>query len=157
MVFQKAIKALVFALPIVLPATVAICGNQEWGPSSSLPDPYVGADFTHDDGGALIIACNTKTKLMSFFLIDPRADWKQGEKVNVTTRADSGAETGPTTAIVMSPHMITVGEQSTWHISTMGHAATFFGMGDGVYARVFLVANLRKATAPVLQACGDHW
>jgi hypothetical protein len=39
----------------------------------------------------------------------------------------------------------------------MGKATAFFAMGDGVYARIFPVANFRQATTPVLQACGDHW
>lgn len=156
--FQKAMKTLVAALPIVFAASGAICGNQVWGPSQFPQDSSnVGADYTHDDGGALIVACNTKSKLMSYFLVEPRANWKQGDKVSLTTKADDGSQSGPTTAIVISPHMIAVADQPAWDIATMGKATTFFAMGDGVHARIFPIVNFREATTPVLQACGDHW
>lgn len=150
-------KALVFALLMVLPASAAICGNQVWGPSSSLPSGYVGADYTHDDGGALFILCDTSKKLISYLLVDPRAHWEKSKPVSLTTKADDGSQSGPSTAVVIGPTQLVVGEQSTWDINTMGKATAFFAMGDGVYARVFPAANFRKVTAPVLQACGDHW
>jgi hypothetical protein len=74
--FHKVMKALVVALPVVFAASGAICGNQLWGPSSSLPSGYVGADYTHDDGGALVILCDTSKKLISYLLVDPRAHWE---------------------------------------------------------------------------------
>jgi hypothetical protein len=50
---QKVMKMLVAALPITLVATDAFCGDQIWGltPPSRLPGGFVGADYTHDDGG----------------------------------------------------------------------------------------------------------
>ena len=51
----------------------------EWGPSP-LPSGFVGADYTHDDGGALIIMCDTTKKLISYLLVDPRARWKKARK-----------------------------------------------------------------------------
>lgn len=154
--FQQVIKALFVALPIVFAASAAICGNQAWGPSS-LPSGFVGADYTHDDGGALVILCDTSKKLISYLLVDPRAHWEKGTAVTLTIKADDGSQSGPTAAVVIGPTKLMVGEQSTWDISTMGKAQAFFAMGDGVYARVFPTANFREATAPVLQACGDHW
>jgi hypothetical protein len=154
--FQQLMKAVVAALPIVSAASGAFCGDQQWGPSS-LPSGYVGADFTHDDGGALVILCDTSKKLISYILIDPRAHWEKGTPVSLTTKADDGSQSGPTAAIVIAPTKLAVAQQSTWDISTMGKAKIFFAMGDGVYARVFPTTNFREATAPVLQACGDHW
>ena len=113
--------------------------------------------YTHDDGGALFILCDTSKKLISYLLVDPRAHWEKGKPVSLTTKADDGSQSGPSTAVVIGPTKLVVGEQSTWDISTMDKATAFFAMGDGVYARVFPAANFRKVTAPVLQACGDHW
>jgi hypothetical protein len=156
---QNILKPLVAALTIMLVGTDAFCGNQIWSQSSpsSLPSGFVGADYTHDDGGALVILCDTSKNLISYLLIDPRAHWQKGTPVSLTTKADDGSQSGPTAAFVLGPTKLIVGEQSTWDISTMGKASAFFGMGDGVYARIFPAANFRQATAPVLQACGDHW
>jgi hypothetical protein len=154
--FQKALETLVAALPIMLVTSSAFCGDQVWGPSS-LPNGFVGADYTHDDGGALVILCDTGKKLVAYMLIDPRAHWEKDKPVSLTTKADDGSQSGPTAAFVMTPTKLMVGEQSTWDISTMGKATAFFAMGDGVHARIFPAANFRQATAPVLQACGDHW
>jgi hypothetical protein len=154
--FRTVVKALFVALPFAFASSVAICGNQVWGPSS-LPSGYVGADYTHDDGGALIIMCDTTKKLISYLLVDPRAHWEKGTQVSLTTKADDGSTSGPSTAVVVRPTALAVGEQSTFDLNTMGHAKMFFAMGDGVYARIFPTANFREATTPVLQACGDHW
>jgi hypothetical protein len=157
--FQKVIKALVVALPIMFVTSGAFCGDQVWGLSSpsSLPSGFVGADYTHDDGGMLVILCDTSKKLISYMLVDPRAHWEKDKPVSLTTKADDGSQSGPTAAFVIAPTKLMVGEQSTWDISTMGKATAFFAMGDGVYARIFPVANFRQATTLVLQACGDHW
>jgi hypothetical protein len=154
--FQKVLPALVVGLPIALTATGAYCGDQAWGPSS-VPAGYVGADYTHDDGGALIILCDTGKKLISYMLVDPRAHWDKSTPVTLTTKADDGSQSGPSAATVIGPTKLMVGEQSTWDIGTMGKATAFFAMGDGQYARIFPTVNFREATAPVLQACGDHW
>jgi len=157
---KTTLKALVAVLTIMLVATSgAFCGNQIWSLSSpsSLPSGFVGADYTHDDGGALVILCDKSKNLISYLLIDPRAHWEKGAQVSLTTKADEGSQSGPTAAFVLEPTKLIVEEQSTWDISTMGKATSFFAMGDGVHARIFPVANFRQATTPVLQACGDHW
>jgi hypothetical protein len=154
--FRTGVKTLLAGLPFVFAASAAICGNQVWGPSS-LPSGYVGADYTHDDGGALIIMCDTSKNLISYLLVDPRAHWETGKSVSLTTKADDGSTSGPTAAVAVEPTKLMAREQSTWDISTMGKAKMFFAMGDGVYARIFPTANFREATTPVLQACGDHW
>jgi hypothetical protein len=138
------------ALPIIFVASGGICGNQVWGPSSSsLPSGFVGADYTHDDGGALAILCDTSKKLISYLLIDPRAHWEKGAPVSLTIKADDGSTSGPSAAVVVAPTKLFVGEQSTWDIATMGKATDFFAMGDGTYARIFPAANFRKAVSPV--------
>jgi len=155
---QKAMAAVIAALLIAFATSEARCGNQKWGPTSFAPDSgYVGADYTHDDGGALIILCDTNKKLMSYGLIEPRAHWQTGVPVSLTTKADDGSTTGPSAAVVIGPTRVVVGEQSTWDISTMGRAKAFFAIGDGVNARIFPAANFRETVGSVLQACGDHW
>jgi hypothetical protein len=109
-----------------------------WVPWSSPDEPsVVGARFLHDDGGALLILCNTSKHLISYIINEPRAAWQEGSKIQVTTRADDGLETGPSTGHVVSPNALTVLEESTWDISTMGKATVFFAMGAGGYARIF--------------------
>jgi hypothetical protein len=153
---KTAVKTLVLALPIVFAGSRAICGDQVWGPSS-LQSGFVGADYTHDDGGALVILCDTSKKLIAYILVDPRAHWEKGASVSLTTRADNGSQSGPSTAVVIGPTKLIVGEQSTWDINIMAKANATFAMGDGVYARIFPTANFRKAVGPVLSACGDDF
>ena len=50
----REVKAFAVSLPLVLAASLAICGD--WGPW-----PMDG--FSHDDGGSLVIICNAQTKV----------------------------------------------------------------------------------------------
>ena len=128
----------------------------EWEPSvSDLTATAVG--FKHDDGGALIIQCDTKERLISYEFVEPRAHWTKGAKIIVTARADDGSSTGPSTGIAIGPTRLLVGEQSTWDIVTMGNAKSFFFVGAGDYARTFPTRAFKTALEPVLHACGDHW
>jgi hypothetical protein len=142
------------ALPIVFAGSRAICGDQVWG-ASSLPSGFVGGDYTHDDGGALVIFCDTSKKLVAYLYVDPRVHWQEGAAVSLMTRADNGSQSGPSKAVAVGPTKLIVGEQSTWDINVMAKASTNFAMGDGAYARIFPTANLKKAVEPVLRACGD--
>src|SRR5262249_567282 len=112
---SAALVVVTASLPILFAASGAICGDQVWWPSSpsSLPSGFVGADYTHDDGGALVIFCDTSKKLISYLLIDPRAHWQKGTPVSLTIRADDGSASGPTAAVVIAPTKLVVGEQST--------------------------------------------
>jgi hypothetical protein len=149
-------------LVVVVPYGTTLAGQGAWGPWSNPNMPSAVADaFVEDDGGALIIACNTTNKLISYILKEPRANWQKGTKIKITTRADDGSET-TSTGYVIDPTALAVTEQLTSDISaigisTMGKATTSFGMGDGVYARIFPAVNFRKSMEPVLQACGNHW
>jgi hypothetical protein len=44
--------------------------------------------------------------------------------------------------------------ESMADILIMGQAKAFFAIEAGEYVRIFPTANFRKATAPVLGACG---
>jgi hypothetical protein len=119
--------------------------------------PMVAAGFKHDDGGTLLIVCDTQKRLMSILLSEPRATWKEGDTIKVTTRADDGSQMAPSTGIVIGPTSIVVKDESTWDLYTMGKANGFFATGVGGYARVWPTTNFKKMTGPVLKACGDNW
>ena len=152
-----ALKGFAFTLLFTVAASAAIA--QEWRPSPMPKDSgLVGAEFRHDDGGALVIACDTAKHLIIYFLVEPRAHWEKGSKIAVKVRADDGTETpnNPSTGVVIAPTKLFVGEESTWDLYIMDHAQTFFATGAGGFARIFLTKNYREATDPVLHACGDH-
>jgi hypothetical protein len=85
-----------FVAALMMIPTDAFCGDQIWSLSSpaSLPSGFVGADYTHDDGGALVILCNTSRKLISYLLVDPRAHWEKGSPVTLTIKTDVGSQSG---------------------------------------------------------------
>ena len=126
----------------------------DWGPVQK--QGFVGVGYVHDDEGALFILCDTDTKLISILLNETRAKWTAGIAMNVVTKADSGDEftaAGKT----LGPTQLAVGQEATFSLSAMGKARASFIVANGVYARVFPAANFKKATAPILAACGDHW
>lgn len=131
---------------------------QAWAPWS-LPNypQLVGVQFVHDDGGALTVLCDRSKHLISYILREPRANWQEGSTIEVKTRADDGTELSPSPGHVLKNDTLTVLEESTWDISTMGKAKVFFAMGAGGYARIFPLQNFKALMEPVLQACGDHW
>jgi hypothetical protein len=132
--------------------------SQAWAPWSLSDYPsYVGVQFVHDDGGALTILCDKSKHLMSYILTEPRASWVKGSIIEVKTRADDGSELSPSRGHVLKSDTLTVLEESTWDINTMGKAAVFFAMGAGGYARIFPTQNFKTLMEPVLRACGDHW
>jgi hypothetical protein len=136
-------------LLMAVPASAA-----DWGPVQG--QGFVGVGYVHDDEGALFVLCDPDTKLMSILLNETRAKWTAGIPMNVITKADTGDEftaAGKT----MGPTQLAIGKEATFSLNTMGKARASFVVGNGVYARVFPAANFRKAVAPVLAACGDHW
>jgi len=72
-------------------------------------------------------------------------------------RVDTGSDPGASKAIVIGPTRYVVKEEATFHLAAMGQATSYFAVGTGDYARIFPAADFRKATEPVLRACGDHW
>lgn len=145
------------ALAALWPGVVS-ADFQAWGPWS-LPNfpSLIGTQFVHDDGGSLTIVCDRSKHLISYILTEPRANWQLGSTIEVKTRADDGSETGPSHGHVLKADALTVLEESTWDISTMGKATTWFAIGAGGYARIFLSKGFKVSTEPVLRACGDHW
>jgi hypothetical protein len=155
----RLLTQLACAAPSIVCSCAASAAFQAWGPWS-LPNfpAVVGTQFVHDDGGALTIICDRSKHLFSYIMTEPRANWQRGSIREIKVRADDGTETGsPSRGHVLKADSLTVLEESTFDIRTMGQAKTFFVVGDGTYARTFLAANFRKAMEPVLQACGDHW
>jgi hypothetical protein len=131
---------------------------QAWAPWSLPNYPLlVGVQFVHDDGGSLTVLCDSSKRLISYILKEPRAHWQEGSTVEVKTRADDGSETGPSTGHVIATDALTVLDESTWDISTMGKSAVYFAMGAGGYARIFPTQNFKALMDPVLRVCGDHW
>jgi hypothetical protein len=151
------LKTLACALVLGLATSEAI--SADWQPWPSPKDsPLVAAGFRHDDGGAFIVACDTKARLISILIEEPRASWQAGATMPVTTRADDGTERKPaSTGVVIGPTRLVIKEDSTWDLWTAGQAKAFFATGVGGYARIWPVGNLKRATDSVLKACGDHW
>ena len=105
---MRIIAACILAVTLGLPASNAL--PVDWVPSPG-PSPLVGVGYTHDDGGALIVICDTSKKLMSFALKEPRASWHKGDTMKVQTRADDGTQMQPSTGQVIGPQEIVVGEE----------------------------------------------
>jgi hypothetical protein len=119
---------------------------------------YVATGFKHDDGGSLVVMCDTAKMLIYLGLIEPRANWQPGQQMQFMTRTDTGGDVNNTVGYVKSrDQLVLSAEDTTWHLHAMGKATIYFGVGTGEYARVFPAAGFRKAVEPVLQACGDHW
>jgi hypothetical protein len=118
--------------------------------------PFVAAGYKHDDGGALVIMCDTKTKLISLALQETRANWTPLINMRFITKADTGDMVEDVGIVLDKTHLI-LKEPATWHLNTMGKAKATFAIGTGEYARIFPVLNFQKATEPVLAACGDTW
>jgi hypothetical protein len=149
-------RTVLLALPLLLQFVAANAATGEWeGPWND--KDLVAAGFSHDDGGALVVICDTKAKLMSLGITEPRASWTAGTPMEVTTKADTGETTGPSHGVVTAPKRVIVKDDSTWDISTMGNAKVFFGIGVGGYARIYPTENFKKVVDPVLAACGDHF
>jgi hypothetical protein len=103
------------------------------------------------------VACNTKTRLAAIVIEELRASWQTGSTMNVTTRADDGTQLKPSRGSIVGPTKVVITEEATFVLYASGRGTRFFMTGDGTYARVWPAANFKRATEPVLRACGDHW
>jgi hypothetical protein len=150
------LRPLIVFLVILLGAPQALAAD--WGPwPLSKDSPFVAAGYKHDDDGALIVMCDTKTRLISLALQETRADWTPGTTMKFMTRADDGTQLNDDVGLVFDKTHLILKEPATWHLYAMGKATATFAVGTGEYARIFPAANFRKAIEPVLTACGDHW
>jgi len=149
-------RLVVCALALGLATLQAASGEWRSWPSSK-DSLFVAAGFRHDDGGALIVMCDPEAKLMSIGIEEPRASWTAGTPMEITTKADTGRTNGPSHGVAIAPTRLVVKEQSTWDLSTMGNAKSFFAIGVGAYARIYPTANFRKVVDPVLAASGDSF
>jgi hypothetical protein len=67
-------RSLLLAIALVALPANAYAGFQQWSPWSNPDQPdLVGADFTHDDGGRLLILCNKTKNLISYVFKETRA------------------------------------------------------------------------------------
>jgi hypothetical protein len=149
------IKTIVCVAALALPASEAICGD--WLPAQAPGHPYfVGVQFVHDDNGSLVVVCDTREKLIRIIHTEPRANWKEGDTVGVTTKDDDGVGTGTSRGMVMSSNMVVVMNESTFDLWTMGNAKRFFTVSAGNYARIYPATNFKRATEPALRACVDR-
>jgi hypothetical protein len=152
----KKTKAIIFVLALAFTCSKVICNEWRTLPTNG-KGQIVAASSENDDGGMLIVTCNTATKSISIELDEPRAHWQAGTSMAWITKADAGANFVPSTGIVIAPTRIVVNAQSKFDIRIMGQAKTFFIIDVGYYSRIFPAANFRKAIDSVLHACGDHW
>jgi hypothetical protein len=140
---------------VLMVATVSSADAGDWGPWP-IDNPYVAAGFEHDDGGKLLVLCDSKARFISLVIEETRANYQQGASVALIIRSDAGNEVRPS-GIAMNSKTLIIKEEATFGIWTMGQATKVIVLGDGTYARIFPAANFRKAVEPVLRACGDHW
>lgn len=151
---RNRIKAFVFLSVLALTSSKGMCS--EW---NALPqnNNQIAASFKNDDGGLLVVACDTTTKTISIRLDEPRAHWRTGVPMSWITKADAGAAFVPSNGIVIAPTQIIVKDQSKLDIQTMGQARSFFMVDVGHYSRIFPATNFKNAISSVLNACGEHW
>jgi hypothetical protein len=71
-------RAVLFACAFVLAVASSRAFAADWGPWPSPKDsPFVSAGFAHDDGGALVVMCDTKKRLIAIWIMEPRASWQK--------------------------------------------------------------------------------
>ena len=132
-----------------------------WPPSPESPMsvdlPPVAAGYKHGDGGVLVVACDTRRKRMWIGLHEPRARWQPGAPIDVTTRTDTGASTGPLQGVVTDSSYLRSEQQPALVVRTMDQAKGSFAVTAGGYERIYLMENFRKMVDPVLSACGEHF
>lgn len=147
------LKIIICAAALGLPATEALCAD--WAPVQT-PN-LVGVQYVHDDGGALIVVCDSRGKLIRILHTEPRANWTEGDTVNTTTTDDAGISTTSKYGKAISRIAIIVENESTFDLFRMGQAKRFFTVSIGNYARIYPATGFKRATEPVLRACGDSW
>lgn len=153
----RVMKWLACALALALAGSGAMMAG-EWGPwPTSTDNPLVAAGFKHDDGGALIVMCDPKIKIVSIGIEEPRASWQPGATMNVITKSDDGAALPPSNGVVIAPTRLVIKYQATFDLWTMSNAKNIFAVSVGDYVRTYPTAKFREAVDPILRACGDHF
>ena len=149
-------RLFISALALALISSKAMCGEWKTLPRND-SGSTVAVSSENDDGGMLVVACDTNTKMISVELDEPRAHWQTGTPLSWITKADVGTEFVPSKGIVIAPTRIIVKAQSTFDIRAMGRAKMFFIVDVGHYSRIFPMTNFKTTIDSVLHACGDHW
>ena len=134
-------RAALAAFLLASSASAAVAQWMPWPPSPSSPMsvdlPPVAAGYKHGDGGFLVVACDTRRKLMWIGVHEPRARWQPGAPIDVTTRADTGASTGPLQGVVTDSSYLRSDQQPELVLRTMDQAKGFFAVTAGGYERIY--------------------
>lgn len=150
---QYCVVASLFALALAPAAALA----GEWRTLSAPDQHRVVASFDNNDGGSLLVICDTATRQVSIAVHDPKARWPQGQVIEVITLPDTGQELSPGHGYVVGPTQLVLKYQATFDLWTMGQAKTAFRVSAGDYVRSYPATNFRSVVEPVLNACGDRW
>jgi len=145
------IRTIVCLAALALPASQAVCGD--WDEAQTAGN-FAGARYRHDDGGSLLVVCDTSNKRIRIMLKEPRANWKEGDAVGVITKNDKGDGNNTSKGQAVSSTVVLAQANDLW---TMSNARRFFMVSAGNYARIYPAAGFKSATEPVLRACGDTW
>jgi hypothetical protein len=150
-------RTIICSAALVLATTEAMCAD--WEPAPKIPNQpnFVAARYVHDDGGSLVVLCDTQEKLIRIMHIEPRANWTEGDTVNTTVMDDDGISTTSKYGQALNRRAVIIMNESTFDLIRMGQAKRFFTVSIGNYARIYPTANFKRITGPVLQACGDRW
>ena len=129
--------------------------GQVWASWPTGAAGYVAAGVRQDDGGSLVVLCDSTKKRLRLGLMEPRANWQRGQQMKFITRIDTGGDANNTIGRVTERDQLVVPpEDTSLHLNVMEKATRWFAVATGDYSRVFPVAGFRKAVEPVLQACG---
>jgi len=147
------IRTIICLVALALPASQAVCSD--WDGARTAGN-FVGTRYRHDDGGFLLVVCDTSNKRIRIMHKEPRANWKAGDTVGVTTKNDAEKLGGATSkGQAVSSNVVLV--RASLHLWTMGNARRFFMVSADNYGRIYPAAGFKSATEPVLRACGDTW
>jgi len=70
------------------------------------------------------VLCDTKTKLLSLLLVEPRASWSTGGTMPFMVRPDQGqSASSPSKGIVIDPKKLVVKNQATFDLYAWGRRA----------------------------------
>jgi len=72
-----------------------------------------------NDGGSLLVKCNTQTKLISINFEEPLAEWERGATVDVFIKSDDGTTLPPSFGLVTAPTQLILKNQRPFDLSTM--------------------------------------
>jgi hypothetical protein len=146
--------AAVVAVSVMLP--IPLASSAEWTDWLVSTDEWqVAAGYKQNDGGSLIVTCDTQTKLISIRFEEPLAEWEKGTTVDVSIKSDDGTVLPPSLGLVTAPTRLILENQHPFDLATMVGAKRFFTVIVGSRARTFPILNFQRVVGKVLRACGE--